>query len=126
MISSSPRADGFRKRRGDPHEVAKHAPCLAEAQSGVEVLDEGEDVTLAFAERIPPAAAAVIDDHDLARTAAVFEAAARALGTVEPPPGRQPLQQRGAAHAGLQPFNLRVLFAHLSVLLSGRGGRDAP
>ena len=78
---------------------------------------------LAVAQRVPPAAAVMVDDDDLALAAAVFEAAAGALRTVEPPHRRQPLQQRGAAHLGLQPFNLCVLLAHRSILLSGSAGQ---
>ena len=78
---------------------------------------------LRLAQRVPPAAAVMVDDDDLALAAAVFEAAAGAFRAVEPPHRRQPLQQRRAAHAGLQPFDLRVLLAHRSVLLSGSAGR---
>jgi hypothetical protein len=73
----------LRKRGGDPHEAAEHATCLAEVQPGwVEVLDEGEDVALGLAQRIPPAAAVVVDDQDLARAVAVFQAAAGAPAVV--------------------------------------------
>ena len=78
---------------------------------------------LALAQRVPPAAAVMIDDDDLALAAAVFEAGAAAFRAVEPPDRRQPLQQHGAAHIGLQPFNVLVLFAHRSVLLSGPAGQ---
>ena len=118
-----PRAESFGKRRRDPREAAQHAARLAESQAGFEVLDEGEDVALGLAQRVPPAAAVMIDDDDLALAAAVFEAAAAAFRAVEPPNRRQPFQQRGAAHAGLQPFNVRVLLAHRSILLSGSAGQ---
>ena len=85
------------------------------------MLDEGENVALALAARVPPAATTMGDDQDLAGAAAVFEAAARALGAVKPPHRRQLLQQRGAAHALLQPFNLCVL--HGSAFLSGSAGQ---
>src|SRR5271168_4347089 len=65
----------------------------------------------------------MIYDDDLPLAAAVFEAGAAALSAVEPPDRRQPLQQHGAAHAGLQPFDVLVLFAHRSVLLSGPAGQ---
>ena len=80
---------------------------------------------LAVAQRIPPAATVMVDDDDLALAAAVFQAAAGAFRAVEPPYRRQPLQQRRAAHTGLQPFDFRVLPTHRSVLLSGSAGRGA-
>ena len=80
---------------------------------------------LRVAQRVPPAAAVMVDDQDFALAAAVFEAAAGALRAVEPPDRRQPLQQRGAAHAGLQPFNLCVLSCIAPPSFGiGRAGRE--
>ena len=78
-------------RERDPHEAAQHASRVGEIQSGVEVPDEGEDVAFAVAQRVPPTAAVMVDDDNLAFAAAVFEAAAGTLSTVELPNRRQPL-----------------------------------
>ena len=43
----------------------------------------------------------------------------------EPPDRWQPLQQRRTVHMRLQPFDLRVLLAHRSVLLSETVGRES-
>jgi hypothetical protein len=68
------------------------------------VPDEGENIALAVAERVAPTATAMVDDDDLALAAPIFEASAGTLSTVELPNWRQPFQQHGAAHCGLQPF----------------------
>ena len=101
----------------------QHAARRAEAQSGVEVLDQGEDVTLAVAQWIPPAMAVMVDDQDFFFASAVFQAVRGTLCAVELPRWLQPFQQRGTAHAGLQPFNLRVLLVHRSMLLWGSAGQ---
>src|SRR5271165_1657231 len=61
----------------------------------------------------------MVDDDDLALAAAVFEAAAGAFRAVEPPYRRQPFQQRGAAHAGLQLLDFCVVPTHGFLLRSG-------
>ena len=119
-----PRAEGFRKGGRNSHEAAEHAARLAEIQARVEVLDKGEDVALGLAQRVPPAAAVMVDDDDLTPAAAIFEATTGAFRAVEPPDRRQPLQQRRAIHLRLQPFNLCILLAHDSVLLSGLSGQE--
>jgi hypothetical protein len=105
-----PRAEGLRKRGRDPHEAAQHAARLAEIQAGVEVPDEGEDVALAVAQRVPPAATVMVDDDDLALAAAVFEAAAATLSTVQLPNRRQLLQQ----YYLLDVFRARLNYPDLS------------
>jgi hypothetical protein len=87
------------------------------------MLDKREDVPLGRAQRIPPAAAAVIDDQDLAGPAAEFQVAARAFRHVEAPDRRQPLQHHGAAHTGLQFVDVGVMSTHAaSPVGSGREG----
>jgi len=113
------RAEGLGIGRRDTDEAAQYAARVGETEAGFEVPDEGEDVAFGFAQRVPPAAAVMVDDDDLAFAAAVFEAAAAALRAVEPPDRRQPLQQRSAAHAALQPFDFCVLLVHRCVLLVG-------
>jgi hypothetical protein len=54
----------------------------------------------------------MIDDDDLAGAAAVFEAAPRALHSVELPHRREALQHRGATHACLQLFDFLVMPVH--------------
>jgi hypothetical protein len=84
----SPSAEHRGKRRRDPNEAAQHTACVAESQAGFEVADKAEDVALAVAQRVPPAAAVMIDDDDFALAPAVFEAAATALSAVQSPDRR--------------------------------------
>jgi len=65
--------------------VTMPAACLTEVQTAVEVLNKGEDVDHGIAQRIPSAAAVMVDDHVLALAVAVFKAAAGALRGVETP-----------------------------------------
>jgi hypothetical protein len=65
----------------------------------------------------------MIDDHNLARVAAVFKAAAGAFRAVELPHRQQPLQQNGAAHARLQFFDVLIVPTHGGMLLSGLAGQ---
>ena len=59
------------------------------------MLDEVEDVALRLAERVPPAAAVVADDQDLAFSAAIFQRTPRALSDVELPAADHALENRG-------------------------------
>ena len=69
--------------RGQPDQRAQLAAHLAEVEVGVEVLDQGEHVTLCAAAGIPPALALMIDDDDLALSAPVLQAVLRALRLIE-------------------------------------------
>ena len=53
------------KSRRDADEGTKDLADLPEVQTGIEELDQVEDIAFGGAMRIPPAATVVIDDHHL-------------------------------------------------------------
>ena len=88
-------ADQRRVGRRNPDQAAQHLAHVTEVQAGLEVLDEAEHVAFRLAERIPPAAAVMIDDQHLTLAAAILERPPGALACVQLP-ARHALQHRGA------------------------------
>src|SRR5208337_778186 len=123
-----PRALGRREVRLNSAQGPQHLAHLAEVETGLEVLDESEDVALGVAVRVPPACPAMRDDDDLARPVAVFKAALRAFLAIEKPWRRRLLEHGRAVDAGAQLFNLslRVLHPLFSLIGAGRTSRAFP
>jgi len=79
----------------------------AEAQPGLQMLDQVEHVALGGGMgRVPPAAAAMVDDDDLTLAATVLERRRGARAAIEPPGRRRPLEHGGTVHRGLEPGDL--------------------
>ncbi len=97
-VLASPCPLGDRKGRRQPCEFAQALADMAEIDPRLQPLDEPEDVALGVAHGVPPAAAAVADDQDLALPAAILQAELRALLPVEPPGRRRALEHDGAMH----------------------------
>ena len=97
-------------------EWSQHSPDLAEVQSGLEVLDEGQYVALGGAGRVPPASTLMSDEDDLAYATPILQTVAGALPLVELPSRRVTLEQDGAAQPCPQRLQLCIA-AHRSTLL---------
>jgi len=91
-LARLPHALGLRVGRRHADQGAQVLADLAE----VEALRQGEHVTLGVGHRVPPALAAVVDDHHLLGTAAVPQAVLRAVLAVQA--AAAALQQQRAAH----------------------------
>src|SRR6266478_1742355 len=113
-------AQGWREGGCDADEPSQLPAHLAEVEVRIEVLHKVENVALGRALRVPPAAAIMIDDQDLALLAAKFEGTACAFFAVQTPRRRPPLEQRGAVHPSAELLELRILGLHLTVLLAER------
>ena len=116
------RAQDCRGGWNDANEGPQNLPYLAEVDGGVEILHQVEDVASRRAQRIPPAAAVMVDDEDLTRSPPILERPARASLAIEAPRREKPFEQRGAVHVGSQQVEFVVLAAHGVVLLIATGG----
>jgi len=93
-------------------------------------MHQDEHVALGVGHRVPPALAAVVDDHHLAGAAAVLQAVLRAVFAVQAVAAA--LQQQRAAHGRLQLNQFLVVCAHVRAPAPGgrtgleRGGTVPP
>src|SRR5206468_9043256 len=79
--------DCGREGRDHAHEAPQRLADLAEAERRFQIPHQGKHVAFGVARRVPPAASVMVDDDDLALTAAVFQRPTGALARIQSPTG---------------------------------------